>query len=215
MIRVFLADAHAVFRQALARLLADEADIRVMGEAGVGEGTLTRIRQTPCNVCLLEPFEPVEHGMELLRLLRHECPDLPLLVLSGHSEQKEAIRCIGIGARGYLCKTSDAATVVAGIRQVAAGEMVLSPGTTRNFALTLLTDNPDPYSRLSDREKHIFHLLVAGCPVSQVARELQVSVKTVSTHKSRIQQKLGCNGIATLVRFALQHELLDHPQGKS
>lgn len=153
---------------------------------------------------------PGRSGIELLRLLHQDQPDLAILVLSAQSEQTHAVRCIRAGAQGYLCKTSSAAMVLDGIRRLAAGQMVLNPALTQELALTMLTENNDePHRRLSDREYQVFGRLVAGFPVSRIARDLQVSVKTVSTHKTRIQHKLQCNGIADMVRYAQQHDLLE------
>lgn len=216
MVRIFLADDHVCIRQAMAGLLSEQADIAVSGDAGVGEEALAALKDTPCDLYLLSMSGSDRQGLDHLRHLHRAFPETPVLVLGMHSEEYFAVRCIRNGARGYLCKTSTADEVIAGIRRVAAGQMLLKASLTQELALTMLSkDERDQHARLSRREFVVFRHLIAGLAVTRIARELDISVKTVSTHKTRIQKKLRCDGVAGMVRYAQEHDLLEDAPGQS
>jgi two-component system, NarL family, invasion response regulator UvrY len=210
MIRVLLADDHNIVRAGVKELLADAGDIVVAGEADNGNEALARVRAHEFDVAVLDMSMPGRSGIELIRLVKAERPKLKVLVLSMHSEQEYAVRALRAGASGYLTKESVAEELVAAIRRVAAGGAYVSPETAERLALDLDrgSDAP-PHTRLSNREFEVFLMLAAGRSVTEIADALALSVKTISTHKTRIMQKMDLAHPAALIRYALEHHLLD------
>ncbi len=155
---------------------------------------------------------PGKSGIELIKQVRAEKPKLRVLVLSMHQEQQYAVRAIKAGASGYLTKESASAQLVSAIRKVAGGGAFITEAVAEQLALGAMpqADGP-PHSALSDREFQVFRLLVSGKAVSNIADELNLSVKTVSTHKARIMQKMNMSNPTELIRYALQHRLIDDP----
>lgn len=216
MIRVLLADDHAIVRAGLKEILADTGDIAVAGEATNGQEVLERVRGNDYDVAVLDLSMPGRNGIELIRLVKAEKPKLRILVLSMHSEQQYAVRALKAGASGYLTKDSAAEQLVAAIRRIAAGGAYVTPETAERLALDAgrASDAP-PHTLLSDREFQVFLLIAKGAAVGEIARQLSLSVKTVSTHKTRILEKMGLANPAELIRYALEHQLLDGPSGPS
>jgi DNA-binding NarL/FixJ family response regulator len=210
MIRVLLADDHAIVREGLKEILADTGDIVVAAEAADAEETIERVRGQPFDVAVLDLSMPGRSGIELVRRVKSERPELRVLVLTMHSERQYAVRAIRAGASGYLTKESAADELVAAIRRIAAGGAYVSPETAEQLVLAAgMPPEAAPHAALSDREFQIFQMIARGVAVSAIARELSLSVKTVSTHKARILQKLGLANQAELIRYALEHGLLD------
>jgi two-component system, NarL family, invasion response regulator UvrY len=214
MIRVLLADDHNIVRAGVKELLSDTDDIAVAGEAGNGHEVLARVREQEFDVAVLDMSMPGRSGVDLIRQVKAEKPRLKVLVLSMHSEEQYAVRALQAGASGYLTKESAADQLVAAIRRVAAGGAYVSPETAERLALGVnrAGDNP-PHTRLSNREYEVFRMLVAGTSVTEIADALAVSVKTVSTHKTRIMQKMQLANAAELIRYALEHGLVDDARG--
>jgi DNA-binding NarL/FixJ family response regulator len=217
MIRVLLADDHAIVRAGLRELLADTGDIVVAGEATDGRSVIERVRERDYDVAVLDLSMPGRNGIELIRQVRQEKPRLRILVLSMHSEQQYAVRALRAGACGYLTKDSAAEELVAAIRRVAGGGAYVSPETAQRLALDAADPASDAaaHTRLSDREFQVFRMIAAGASVSEIAGRLSLSVKTVSTHKSRIMEKMDLANTAALIRYALDHQLLDDALGVS
>lgn len=214
MIRVLLADDHAIVRAGLREILADTGDIAVAGEATNGQEALARVRADDYDVAVLDMSMPGRSGLELIKLVKAEKPKLRILVLSMHSEQQYAVRAIRAGASGYLGKESAADELVAAIRRIAGGGAYVSPETAARLALDASGGSEAPaHARLSDREFQVFKLIANGAAVGEIARQLALSVKTVSTHKTRILEKMGFTSQAELIRYALEHKLLDGPSG--
>ncbi len=210
MIRVCLADDHAIVREGVRRILAPEADIQVCGEARNGRETLEILRRSDCDVLVLDITMPAPSGVRLIRLLLREHPELAILILSMHGEDQYAVRTIRAGARGYLVKTATAPQLVSAIRRVAAGRMLLNTNLSQKLALNVLThDGSEPHRRLSRQEYRVFFQLVNGRTVGEVASELGVSSRTVSTHKSRLLRKMELDSVAALVRYAIDHGLVE------
>ena len=211
MIRVLLADDHAIVRAGLKEILADTGDIQVIAEAANGAETLDHVRERDFDLVVLDLTMPGRSGIELIRAVKDEKPRLRVLVLSMHAESQYAVRAIRAGAAGYLTKESAADQLVAAIRRVAGGGAWISPETAERLALDFSQGPADaaPHAALSDREFQVFRLIVAGRTVTEIAKQLSISVKTVSTHKARIMEKLGLDSQAALVRYALEHQLLD------
>lgn len=212
MIRVVIADDHRILREGLKQLLQSAPDLTVVGEAGDGHEALAQVRGTDFDVLLLDMSMPGKSGMELIRQVKAERPKLRVLVLSMHEEHQYAVRSIRAGASGYLTKESAALELVAAIRKVAGGGAYISAEVAEQLALASMprAEGP-PHTLLSDREYQVFRRLVEGAAVTQIAGDLNLSVKTVSTHKARLMEKLGVGNQAELIHYALKHRLSDDP----
>lgn len=212
MIRILIADDHAIVRGGLKQLLAGQSDFAVAGEAANGLEVLRQIREQPLDVLLTDMSMPGRSGIELIKLVKAEKPKLAVLVLSMHKEEQYAVRALKAGASGYLTKESAPDQLVAAIRKVASGGVFISPGVAERLALEL-GGNHDaaPHTLLSDREYQIFRMIVSGAPIGSIAVELSLSVKTVSTHKTRILQKMKMNSGAELIHYAIRHQLVESP----
>ena len=210
MIHVLLADDHVIVRAGLRELLSDSGDVTVTGEAGNGHEVMASIRQNDYDVLVLDMSMPGRSGIELIRQVKDEKPKLRILVLSMHAEAQYAVRAIRAGASGYLTKDSATDQLLAAIRRIAGGGAYVSPETAERLALDF-NQPPEaaPHTLLSDREFQVFQMIVAGRSVSEIAAALSLSVKTISTHKSRIMEKMHLSNQAELVRYALRHKLLD------
>ena len=212
MIRVVIADDHTILREGLKQLLLAAGDLDVVGEAGDGYETLQRVRDTDCDVLILDMSMPGRAGMDLIRQLRSEKPRLRILVLSMHAEDQYAVRAIRSGASGYLTKDSAATQLVTAIRKVAGGGAFISAEVAEQLALRAMPGAAGPlHASLSDREYQVFRMLGAGASVSDIANRLNLSSKTVSTHKARLMEKLHAANQADLIHYALKHGLLDDP----
>jgi DNA-binding NarL/FixJ family response regulator len=204
MIRVLLADDHEIVRDGLKRILGAAGDLQVAGEAANGDQALALVKGNDYDVALLDMSMPGLAGIDLIKRLRIEKPKLRILVLSMHGEQQYAARALKAGASGYLTKDSAAGQLVGAIRKVAAGGVHVSEAA----AAGLVSAERAPHQALSDREFEVLRLLAGGRSPTEIAGQLHLSVKTVSTHKAHIQQKLGLGGTADLVRYALEHKLV-------
>lgn len=210
MIRVLLADDHAMVRSGLKELLADTGDIEVAGEAGTGQEVLSRVREADYDILVLDMSMPGRSGVELIKQVRKERTKLRILILSMHSEAQYAVRAIKAGASGYLTKDGAADQLVAAIRRVAAGGAWMSPEAAERLAQDFERPaDAAPHTLLSDREFQVLQLIVSGKSMTDIAGELSLSVKTVSTHKTRIMEKMGITNQVDLVRYAMRHGLLN------
>jgi DNA-binding NarL/FixJ family response regulator len=207
MIRVLLADDHEIVRDGLKRILGACSDVQVAGEAANGDEALALARANDYDLALLDMSMPGLSGIDLVKRLKAEKPKMRLLVLSMHGEPQYAARALKAGAAGYLTKDSAAEQLVGAIRKVAAGGVMVSEAAAAGLLAASSGEGP-PHSRLSDREFEVFKQLAGGASPTEIARRLHLSVKTISTHKTRIQEKLGLASTAELVRYALEHELL-------
>ncbi|HEX9184992.1 MAG TPA: response regulator transcription factor [Burkholderiales bacterium] len=207
MIRVLLADDHEIVRDGLKRILGASSDVQVAGEAANGDEALALARMNDYDLALLDMSMPGLSGIDLIKRLKLEKPKMKLLVLSMHGEPQYAARALKAGAAGYLTKDSAAEQLVGAIRKVAAGGVLVSEAAAASLLAASTGEGP-LHSRLSDREFEVFKQLAGGASPTEIARRLHLSVKTVSTHKTRIQEKLGLSSTAELVRYALEHQLL-------
>ena len=214
--RILIADDHAIVREGLRRILAADAAFMVVGEAGDGHQVVTAVRAGGFDVLLLDLSMPGRSGIDLLRQVKAERPDLRVLVLSMHAEQQYAVRAIRAGASGYLTKDAAATQLTAALRRVAGGGLFITPAVAEALAVGLQTAGDEaPHKRLSDREYEVFLRLAAGDSVTSIAERLSLSVKTVSTHKTHILEKMNLASLADLVRYAMTHRLLDSPDVSS
>jgi len=208
-IRVLLADDHGLVREGLRGILAKGVDIEVAAEAANGDEVLALVKKQEFDLALLDLSMPGLSGLALIKRLKIEKPKLRILVLSMHGESQYAARALKAGASGYLTKDSAAAQLLGAIRKIAAGGVHISEAAAAQLIGQSSTDDAAPHLTLSDREYEILRRIVAGRTVTEIAAALSVSVKTVSTHKARILQKLNLSGTADLVRYALEHGLAD------
>lgn len=209
-IEVLIANEHPVVRFGLKFLVAGAPGIALSGEAADGHGTLEMIRQREWGLVMLDLCMPGRSGLELIKMIKAERPRLPLLVFSAQREELYAVRAIRAGASGYLSLRSDAETVLAAMRRVAAGRMFVSQQVTELLASHPVQDGSMlPHDRLTDREYGIFSRIISGATLTDIADELSLSIKTVSTHKSHILDKMTLGGQVELVRYAIEHRLLD------
>jgi DNA-binding NarL/FixJ family response regulator len=213
-INILIADDHALMREGLKRILAASGDVIVGGEASDGFQALDMLRNGSWDMLLLDISMPGRHGVELIRQIRAEKPQLPILVLSMHQEDEYAVRTIRAGANGYLCKDSASEQLLLAIRKVAGGGRFISPEVAGDLAFGLiLHDERPPHTLLSDRELQIFRMIAAGGGGTEIAQQLNLSAKTVSTYKTRILQKMQLNSVVDLARYAMKHGLLEDSHG--
>jgi DNA-binding NarL/FixJ family response regulator len=205
LIRVLIADDHEIVRDGLKRILAAAADLQVAGEAASGDAALALVKAHDYDLAMLDMSMPGLSGIDLIKRLKLEKPKLRILVLSMHGEQQYAARALKAGASGYLNKDSAAELLVGAIRKIAAGGVHIGEAAA---ATLLQSDEKLPHEALSDREFQVLRLLVEGLGPTEIAARLHLSVKTVSTHKTRILDKLNLGSTAELVRYALEHRLV-------
>ncbi|MEJ8840431.1 response regulator transcription factor [Ramlibacter sp. AN1133] len=209
-IRIVIADDHAIVREGLKRIVGDAPDLEVVGEAADGTEVMKAVRELEFDILVLDLSMPGRSGMELIKLVKSEKPKLRILVLSMHQETQYAVRAIKSGASGYLTKESAPAQLQQAIRKIAGGGAYISAEVAEQLALGAMPGGDSlPHESLSDREFEVFRLLVGGGAVSDIAHQLNLSVKTVSTHKANLMQKLGLSNQTELVRYALKHGLTD------
>lgn len=213
MIRLLVADDHKLVRDGLKQILASASDIEVAAEAATGDEALALVKANEFTLALLDMSMPGIAGIELIKRLKLERPKLRILVLSMHGEHQYAARALKAGASGYLTKDSASDQLLRAIRKIASGGVYITEAAAATLVSgTALSDSP-PHTLLSDREFEVFGFLAAGHGPTEIADRLHLSVKTVSTHKARILQKLNVTGTAELVRYALEHGLLDRTPG--
>jgi DNA-binding NarL/FixJ family response regulator len=208
-IRVLLADDHGLVREGLRGILAKGTDIEVAAEAANGDEVLALVRKHEFDLALLDLSMPGLSGLALIKRLKVERPKLRILVLSMHGEAQYAARALKAGASGYLTKDSAAAQLLGAIRKIAAGGVQISEAAAAQLIGASPTGDAPLHEALSDREYEVLRQIVAGRTVTDIAEALSVSVKTISTHKARILQKLNLAGTADLVRYAIEHGLTD------
>jgi len=204
MIRVLIADDHKIVRDGLKRILSAHGEVDVTGEAADGDQALALVRAHEYDLAMVDMSMPGLSGIDLIKRLKLEKPKLRILVLSMHGERQYAARALKAGASGYLNKDSAAELLVGAIRKIAAGGVHIGDAA----AASLITADKAPHEALSDREFEVLRLLVEGLGPTDIGDKLHLSVKTVSTHKTRILEKLNVSSTAALVRYALDHKLI-------
>ena len=209
MIRVVVADDHTLMREGLKRILEGAEDITVVGEAIDGFETLIQARRGDFDLLLLDMSMPGKSGVELIRQVKETAPKMPILVLTMHEEEQYAVRAIRAGARGYMTKESAGTQLLTAIRKVAAGRPYISMAVAEQLAIDAMPAHERlPHKDLSNREFEVFSMLVVGKSITEIADALHLSVKTVSTHKTRILQKMALTSLAEFVQYAVAYRLL-------
>lgn len=208
MIRIIIADDHPVVRAGIKQVLAESRDIQVAAEADSGEAVVEEIQKGDYDVVLLDITMPGAGGLETLKRIKALKPDQPVLMLSIHAEEQFALRTMRAGAAGYLTKGSAPDELVKAIRQAAAGHKYISPDFAERLAGELQQDlRRLPHERLSDRELQVLCMIATGKTVSAIAQELEISIKTVSTYRTRIIEKMGLSTSADIIGYAIRNNL--------
>lgn len=210
MIRIMIADDHAIVRQGLRQIISETPDIKVMGEAETGFQAIKVVRQKVFDVMLLDISLPDRNGIEILKQIKKDQPNLAILMLSMHTEHEFAIRALKAGAAGYLNKQSAPAQLVTAIRQVANGDKYVSPAVAQELANAVGTDAEQPlYANLSDREFQTLCHIATGKTLTDISAEMFISPKTVSVYRARLLEKLKLANNSELIRYAIKNKLVD------
>ncbi|HEV8577951.1 MAG TPA: response regulator transcription factor [Thermoanaerobaculia bacterium] len=209
MTRILLVDDHTVVRQGLKQILGETAEALDFGDAANGAEALQQARSGEWDLVVLDMSLPDRSGLDVLKELRQIRPRLPVLVLSMHPEEQLAVRALRAGAAGYVTKRTAAADIATAVNRVLAGGRYVSPALAERLAAELRAgDGKAPHETLSDREYQVFRLLAAGHTVKHIGGQLRLSPQTVSTHRSRILEKMGLSTNAELTQYAIQNRLL-------
>jgi DNA-binding NarL/FixJ family response regulator len=210
MLRILIADDHPLFRRGLKQIIAETPDMVVADEAADGREALSKAATGDYDVVLLDITMPFHSGVDVLSQLRNERPTLPVLMLSMHPEEQYAVRALRAGASGYVTKESAPEELVAAIRKVSGGGKYVSASLAERLAAIVQGDGEAlPHETLSRRESQVMCLIASGKTVSEVARELALSVKTISTYRARILEKLNLRNNAELMRYAIKNQLVE------
>ncbi|MFZ2302968.1 MAG: response regulator transcription factor [Gallionella sp.] len=209
MIRIVIADDHAIVRQGLAHILEKNGGMEIVAEHGNGADALNWIRGNDCDIALIDISMPGMNGIDLLKQLREEKPKVPVLVISIYSEDQYAARLIKAGAAGYLTKGCAPAIVIEAVKQIAGGKKYISPTVAEILANEFEVGYGRlPHETLSDREYQIFLMLASAKTISEIAEALALSGKTVSTYRNRILEKMRLRNNAELMRYATDKNLM-------
>ncbi len=209
MIKVLVADDHAVVRRGLRQILAETSDILVGGEASTAAELWQLVERERWDTVILDIEMPGRSGLELLGELKRQHPKLPVLILTVYSEEQYAVRAIRAGASGFLTKESAPNQLVAAVRKIASGGRFITPELAERLASSLAGDSDAlPHEALSDREFQVLCMIASGKTVSQIGQELSLSVKTISTHRTRILAKMNMKSNSELTHYAIKSRLV-------
>jgi DNA-binding NarL/FixJ family response regulator len=208
MIRILIADNHAIVRGGLRQIIATTSDIVVTAEAAQGAEVIDKLRSCALDLLLLDMTMPGISGVALIRRVRAEHPSLPVLVLSIHDEAQVASRALRAGATGYLTKDSDPEVLLSAIRKLADGGRFIDPKLVDAMVFDTQRGDVPPHEVLSDREFQVLQMLAAGRSINEIAQACALSAKTISTHKMRLMQKLGLSNNAEVIRYAIRHGMI-------
>lgn len=208
MIRVLIADDHKIFRAGVKRLIEESPDIEVAGEASDGFDALIKLRQQEWDVVLLDINMPNKNGLDIVRQMKSEKPKLPILILSMYPEEQYAVRALKAGAAGYLTKDSESEELIAAIHKVVKGGRYATPALLEKLLFELDGERDAPrHHSLSKREFQIFEQIIQGKSLTEIAEAMSISVKTVSTYRTRILEKMNMENNAELIHYAIQYGL--------
>ena len=210
MIRILIADDHTIVREGLKQILAETPDMVVADEARNGQEVLAKVGNKEYDVVLLDISMPGRSGLDILKQLKGERPKLPILILSMYSEEQYAMRALRAGASGYMTKESAPDELIVAIRKVSEGRKYVTPSLAEKLAISLeLGEEKAPHELLSDREYQVMCMVASGKTIKEIADELSLSVKTISTYRSRILEKLSLKTNAAITHYAVQNRLVD------
>ena len=208
-IKIIIADDHPLFRRGLKHALEETPDIEVIGEASNGDSLLSMIKSDNLDMVLLDISMPGKSGLDLLKQLKSEYSKLPILILSVYPEEQYAVRFIKAGASGYLTKESAAEKLAEAIRKIAAGGKYASTAIIEKLAFDFSDSNKPLHETLSDREYQVFGMISIGKSLTEIGVDLSLSVKTISTHRTRILEKMKMKKNAELIHYAITRNLLE------
>jgi len=210
MIRILIADDHAIVREGLKQIVAETSDMVVADEASSGHEVLNKVRDNEYDVVVLDISMPGGDGLNILKQIKREIPKLFVLVLSMHPEEQYAVRVLKAGAAGYLTKESAPDELITAIRRVSTGRKYVSSSLAEKLALDLVSEKEKPlYETLSDREYQVMCMIASGKKVKEIAEELCLSVKTISTYRSRVLYKMRMKNNAELTHYAIKQGLVE------
>lgn len=210
MIKILIADDHTIVREGLKQILSDISDVVVAGEAGSGQEALKKVRAHVYDLLLLDISLPGMSGLDVLKQIKCLKPDLPVLILSMYPEEQYAIRTLRAGASGYLTKESASDELIEAIRKVAAGRKYITTSLAEKIAGDWEVEKDKPlHETLSDREYQVFCMIASGKTVKEISRTLALSIKTVSTHRSRILKKMDMRNNAQITHYAIKRNLVE------
>jgi DNA-binding NarL/FixJ family response regulator len=208
--KILIADDHPIFRAGLKEILTKERDVDFVGEAESGHKALELAKKQRWDVVILDITMPGKEGLEVLQELRRERPKLPVLVLSAHPEDQLALRLLKAGAAGYLTKDKAPEVLLTAVRRVLGGGKYVSESTAEKLVLKLESNGTSPpHELLSDREYQVVRMIASGKTVKEIAKELFLSVRTVSTYRARALEKMRMKSNADLIRYALENKLVE------
>ncbi len=209
-ISILIADDHTIVREGLKQILAETPDMVVVDEASNGQEVLDKALKNEHDVILLDISMPGRSGLDILKQLKTERPRTAVLVLSMYSEEQYALRALKAGASGYLTKESAPDRLIEAIRKVSEGRKYISASVAEKLAFNLeLGEEKPPHENLSDREYQVMCMIASGKTVKEIAEELALSVKTISTYRTRILEKTGLKNNAALTHYAMQNRLVE------
>ena len=210
MIKIGIVDDHAIVRAGLKQFLSEQVDLRVEGEAGNGREAIDLVRTTELDVLVMDLSMPGQSGTDALAMIRAKAPDVGILILSGYPEEHYAMNLIRQGASGYLNKECDPSEIVEAIRTIALGKRYITPSVAELLAQQLgRKGDAAPHEQLSEREFQVFLKLAKGQTAGDIAESLSLSVKTVSTYRTRLMEKMGLSSNSDLTYYALKNKLID------
>ena len=208
-INVLLCDDHWIVRQGLRQMLADSPDIQVLAEASNGQEAILAARVQAFDLVMLDIAMPNKDGLDVLKQLRQEFPKLPVLMLSTYPEKQYAVRCLKLGAGGYLNKSSNPQEIMSAIRKVATGGMFVNPALAEALAMEIASPSDRAlHEHLSHREYQVFSAIASGKTLTQIADNLSLSLNTISTYRSRVLEKTSTKNDVEIALYAVKHALI-------
>lgn len=209
MIKIIIVDDHRIVREGLKQIISDTSDISVVDEASNGQEAINKIRNNDCDVMLLDISMPGRSGLEILKEIKNESPKLSILILTMHPEEQYAVRVLRAGASGYLTKESAPDELIEAIRKVSDGGKYISSTLAEKLAFNLEVDTGKPlHQTLSDREFEVMCMISSGKTVTEIADEMSLSVKTISTYRTRILDKMRMKTNAELTYYSIKNDLV-------
>jgi DNA-binding NarL/FixJ family response regulator len=209
LIKVIIVDDHLIVREGLKQIISDTSDIRVVGEASNGQEALNKIRINDYDVMLLDISMPGRSGLEILKEIKNGSPNLSILILTMHPEEQYAMRVLKAGASGYLTKESAPDELIEAIRKVSGGGKYISSTLAEKLAFNLEVDTGKPlHQTLSDREFEVMCMISSGKTVTEIADDMSLSVKTISTYRTRILDKMRMKTNAELTYYSIKNDLV-------
>jgi DNA-binding NarL/FixJ family response regulator len=210
MIKILIVDDHALVRHGLRKILSEEPDMVVLGEAESAEQLMEIVGEKKWDIVILDISMPGQSGLDILHRLRHEQPHLPILFVSMLPEEQFAVRALRAGAAGYVAKGAAPAELLKAIRKICAGGKYISAPVADKLADTLDTHlQLLPHEKLSEREFQVFYKIASGKPLTKIAEELSLSVKTITTYRTRVLEKMSMQSNAELIRYGIENKLTD------